>query len=352
MEDFTAPGAFQCAGVRVSFRDFREIGVRNDPGKAERLFKAAVSAFCSLTRPSRRDLVQLDDLTLPLFPMVSVEARRYVAAALSECAIAPSALLARLANERIDIAAPLLVRSAFLTDIELIALIGRHGIGHARAIARRPALNPTIAQLIRALESLIPETTMPTPSTPIIQTLQATASTEQHPASENVRERLRAMMWADAASAKAGPIAAEARAEMFRKLRDSALSGNETFFHAALAGALEMNSAASRHIFATPGYSPLLAALRSLDLTEEQAFMIAAAVKPAQFMHGEAVRMFLGRYRALDLDTARDRVRGWKLEMVASWISRHSTGVRGKSALHAKLQSGNDAETPAAVRAS
>ena len=54
----------------------------------------------------------------------------------------------RLADEPVDIAAPLLLRSNALTDIDLIALIGRHGIGHARVIARRPDLNPTIAQLV------------------------------------------------------------------------------------------------------------------------------------------------------------------------------------------------------------
>ncbi|RVB60875.1 hypothetical protein EN895_24475, partial [Mesorhizobium sp. M7A.F.Ca.CA.002.03.2.1] len=51
----------------VSSSDFRQIAVRKDSGKAERLFRAAVSAFCSLTRPSRREIGQLEDLTLPLF---------------------------------------------------------------------------------------------------------------------------------------------------------------------------------------------------------------------------------------------------------------------------------------------
>ena len=105
----------------------------------------------------RREVVQLEDLTLPLYDDVSLEARRYVAAALSECAVAPARLVDRLANDRVDIAAPLLARSETLTDVDLIALIGRHGLPHARAIARRPELNPTIAQLIRALEAVAPK---------------------------------------------------------------------------------------------------------------------------------------------------------------------------------------------------
>ena len=44
-----------------------------------------LSAFCSLTRPSRKNAAQLDDLTLPLYDQVNADSLRYVAAALSEC---------------------------------------------------------------------------------------------------------------------------------------------------------------------------------------------------------------------------------------------------------------------------
>ncbi|MBL8581640.1 MAG: hypothetical protein JNL61_05355, partial [Rhizobiaceae bacterium] len=137
----------------MSSFDFRQVAMRTEAGKAERLFRAAVTAFCSLTRPSRREIQQLEDLTLPLFEQVSSDSRRFVAAALSECAYPPRALVRRLCEEPVETAAPLLIRSVALTDIDLIAIIGRHGIAHARAIAARPELNPTIVDLIRALEA-------------------------------------------------------------------------------------------------------------------------------------------------------------------------------------------------------
>src|SRR5207342_2777420 len=68
-----------------------------------------------------------------------------------ECANPPAALVRRLADEPVAIAAPVLLRSNALTDIDLIALIGRHGVGHARVVGRRPGLNPTIALLVGAL---------------------------------------------------------------------------------------------------------------------------------------------------------------------------------------------------------
>ena len=139
----------------MSSSDFRQITIKSEAQKAERLFRAAVSAFCSLTRPSRREIAQLEDLALPLFEFVSVESKRYVAAALSECPYPPAALVRRLCDESVDIAAPLLIRSTALSDIDLIALIGRHGFGHARAIGRRRSLNPTIARLVAALENKV-----------------------------------------------------------------------------------------------------------------------------------------------------------------------------------------------------
>ena len=75
-----------------------------------------------------------------------------MAAVLCECQYAPASLVRRLSNERIDIAAPVLIRSNVLTDFDLVALIGRHGAGHARAIARRPGLNPAIASLAALID--------------------------------------------------------------------------------------------------------------------------------------------------------------------------------------------------------
>jgi uncharacterized protein (DUF2336 family) len=301
----------------VSASDFRDIVGRSDAGKAERLFRAAVSAFCSLTRPSRREVGQLDDLTLPLIDHVSPEARRYVAAALSECSIAPPGLVARLANDRIDIAAPLLVRSRLLGDVDLIALIGRHGLGHARAIARRPGLHPTIAHLIRALEAAAAAEAN-REQRALAERASAVAEHGRH--AEETRQRLRAMMRADASAPAEVEIPADPLA--FGKLRDAALTGNDTTFKAALADALGMNLEASHAVIRATGYSPLLAALRALDLGEEQAFLIAVALYPGRFPHPETIQMFLERYRSLDRAVALKRVGGWKLDMVAAQIER------------------------------
>ncbi|WP_367715390.1 hypothetical protein AB2N04_15575 [Nitratireductor sp. GISD-1A_MAKvit] len=132
---------------------FRQLASGGQAQRPDRLFRAAVSAFVSLTRPTRREIAQLDDLALPLYASIPVETKRYAAAILSECSAVPPTLLRKLVNEAPEISAPLLIRSPALSDVDLIGLIARHGSAHARVIGRRAGLNPAIASLIRVLSA-------------------------------------------------------------------------------------------------------------------------------------------------------------------------------------------------------
>jgi uncharacterized protein (DUF2336 family) len=294
---------------RVSSSDFRHIAIRRDSGKGERLFRAAISAFCSLTRPSRREIAQIEDLALPLFDGVSVESRRFVAAALSECEYPPTALVRRLCEQSVDIAAPLLIRSNALADVDLIALIGRHGLPHARAIARRKDLNPTIADLIKALEK--PTLVHVRQNADAIRPLAAAVSpAEVGQAAETVRHQLRAILVAGQTGNAAKGDAPSNSA--YVKLRETALTGNAAFFHTALADALSLDLAMARSLTESASYSSLLVALRALDLGEDKAFLVAVAIFPSLFPHPQAIRIFLDRYRSLHQDAAQQTVDEWK----------------------------------------
>lgn len=295
--------------------------MRGEKGKNERLFRAAISAFCSLTRPSRREIAQIDDLTLPLFDSVSVESRRFVAAALSECEYPPAALVRRLCDEPVEIAAPLLMRSSGLTDIDLISIIGRHGLPHARAIARRSNLNPTIADLIKALEKppLVSSRTASATITALPE--RGKAMTGRHDgvpvsgrAAEEARHRLRVIM---AGQTGEGPNVTAHGQSTYAKLRETALTGSSAFFNTALADALDLDFNTARSLTANPTYSPLLVALRALNLGEDRAFLIAVAVFPKLFPHPQAIRIFLDRYRTLHPEAAMEKVDGWKAEKLS-----------------------------------
>jgi uncharacterized protein (DUF2336 family) len=303
----------------VSSSDFRHITIRSDAQKAERLFRASVSAFCSLPRPSRREIAQLDDLALPLFDIVSVESKRYVAAALSECSSPPLALVRRLCDESVDIAAPLLIRSAALTDIDLIALIGRHGYGHARAIARRRGLNPAIARLVAALEKKVVPLRPREPGQGLrLQTDGAPAETAPDPtfderapgeAAEETRRHLRAMM--RPASSLVSTTRSPGRTA-YDRLRETVLSGHAAFFQTALADALDRDFATVRNVSEDQSYAWLLDALRVIEVGDEKAFLVTAALYPSSFGDLQSIRLFLWRYAAISREEAAKRIALWK----------------------------------------
>jgi uncharacterized protein (DUF2336 family) len=279
----------------VSSSEFRHIVTRAESGKPERLFRAAISAFCSLPRPSRREIAQLDDLTMPLFDAVSAEALRFAAAALSECEHAPPLLVKRLSESPIETAAPLLVRSRAISEIDLIALIGRHGLPHARAIGRRANLNPVIAALIRALER----------QTVATEQEAAPASTRQSgSALEDTRQKLRAMMIKDQAN--------EPDSDPYFRLRDTALISDPAHFHAALSVALGIGTDIARGLTEEASHASLATALKALGLSEDKAFLITAATFPGQFSDPAAISQFLENYRRLQAGAVRETVEGWK----------------------------------------
>ncbi len=264
--------------------EFRRIKAHGEFGKPERLFRAAVSAFCSLPRPTRREVQQLDDLTMPLIDSISAEGQRFAAAALSESRQAPPRLVRALAARPIDISAPLLVRSQALGDVDLIALIGRHGLDHAKAIARRGSLDPRIMDLIRVLGAA--------PAAP--------ADPARPSATDAVRDRLRTFMTApgDEMPATAAPGLADPQISR-RRLRHAALTGMPPLFHTALADALDLSLEQASDIACREDPSDLLDAFAALDLPDAEAFLILSCVRPGLFESVETVRHFVQIYGEL-----------------------------------------------------
>lgn len=297
----------------MSSTDFRQLAIKGEAGKAERLFRAAVSAFCCLTRPTRLEITQFEDLALPLFPMVTVDARRFAAAALSDCKYAPIALVRLLSNQPIDISAPLVMRSPVLKDIDLIALIGRHGLPHARVIARRENLNPVISSLVRALEN--PKLVrLPAPAMRSADAEGTDASGAPSPlpgaTAENTRQRLRSMM----VSSPLDKVETEKHhpVSTYASLRDAALSGDASNFSVALAQAIGMVRPPA--FAATSSQTTLMALLRYLYLTEERAFLVMSAAFPGKFARVEIIRDFLEDYRRIDSARAETIVSQWKTQ--------------------------------------
>ena len=257
-------------------------------GKADRLLRAAVTAFCDNARPTRRDAAQLDDLAGPLLACASEETLRFAAAALSETPHAPPALIRRLADMPVEISAPLLLRSPVLTPIDLLALVARHGVPHARAIAGRAGLDERILLLIRSVD--IP------------------AETAKPSKIEETRQSLRAMM---------RPIGGDAPSlrwqgdpDAYRKLRSAVLAAAPAVFHGALAGALAIAPATARTIAEDADPARLILALRALGLGAEEAFLVMQCLRPVR--ERREVANFLQAWEAVAQEDAARVTAEWR----------------------------------------
>jgi uncharacterized protein (DUF2336 family) len=301
--------------------DFRHIAEKGAASRADRLFRAAISAFCALTRPSRRDIIQLEELCLQLYDCVSEDSRRYVSAVLSECPSAPPSLVRRLAGERIEIAAPLLLKSAALGDVDLIALVGRRGASHARVIIQRKDLTPAIAALIE----------------------QALLARQRHAkpgvadaAREALRDMMRPSQVADAGSSEQDRSAQHSAA--YEKLRATALTGSLSFFETALAEALEIEGRQARSIVEANDKRDFSRMLKALRLIPEQAFMLVAATFPSAFGHAQAIQSFVAGYEAIPHEEAAATLRLYQADAVFANLSRRLAG-NGNAAAQASHSS-------------
>ncbi len=296
--------------IRVTLSALRSADVQQS--RPDRLLRAAVSAYCSLTRPGRQDAIQLQDLALPLIDGASRDTLRYISAALSLCEIEPPALVSRLSDMSVDIAAPVLARSTSIKDIDLIDLIGRHGLRHASVIATRANLHPSVRHLTNiveerrwnpasAVQAAISPSTVEDTSAPYLADQRAPLAVEE------TRDRLRTIMQATRQEGQQPDVD-----YIYEDLRESVLSGSLDQFAAALANALGVVMPMARTIASDATCTQLIPALRALGLLEEEAFLIVAAAFPMRFAHASQVRSFLKRYRDISFEQIEVQLTGWQ----------------------------------------
>lgn len=283
-------------------------------GRPERLLRSAITAFCSNARPTRREITQLDDLAVPLLSAVSDECLRFVSATLSDLPHAPPQLVRRLASLEPEISAPILMRSPVLTDVDLVALIGRHGLPHARAIAARSNLDARIAQLIESIGAL--EQSSPDKA-------------------EETRRRLRAMMrpvaTADEADEDVSPAPLEALADIYADLRAAAIAGEKGRFHESLSSALGMSREFAATISDAVDPARILAAFRVLNFSDEQCLLLLLCLRPLRFVRTADVSAILQAYASIDHATAERIVDDWRQDvrpLRAANTSSHSEALR------------------------
>lgn len=296
----------------------------------DRLFSAAISAFCSIPRPTRQDLDQLEDLVMPLFRQASEKTLRFACAALSECKEVPIGLARALCHEKSEICAPLLVRFHRFSDADLITMISRHGIGHARVIARRKNLHPVVRDLLIALgneeiSAIVDNERNGTSSGQDTFSGAKAGKTTHEKAgkAEAVREQLRTMLAESDAREPQPSHIGDDLIRLREKLRSTAFMEAPAFFQTALADALDIEFLAARSLTETGSWQRLAIALKALKIPDSDAFALAFARFPALFTSRQNAADFMAHYARLPRDSARRTVQSWRAGTLDAAANSH-----------------------------
>lgn len=275
---------------------------RAESSKADDLLGAAIAAFASITRPSRQDVHQLEDLAFPLIERATTRGKRQAAHALAQTEDAPRRLVLSLANEPVEISAPILLRSPILRPQDLLEIISKNGMDHARAVARRQSDDPLLKDVLRSFDD---------PAINRLLALQenlAGLEPEKPATSEEANEKL------DDGSTLAPSFSGTSALWAPEYLIDTALLIDDQIFRTALSASLDVSFERADQIIGQWPDTHLPIALRALGISASEGFMIMSALLGPIAASRDHLREFIQMYRSIDREKAVMLVRRWKAD--------------------------------------
>ncbi|MGI9351973.1 MAG: DUF2336 domain-containing protein [Rhizobiaceae bacterium] len=108
--------------------------------------------FSLLKRPGADEVSKLREFFYALVGKTGKEQRRRVSIALARCVYTPRAILIFLALDEIDIASPILLFSPVLKDSDLLNILEKAQLDHARVIARRDNIGDKVIRSLMQMD--------------------------------------------------------------------------------------------------------------------------------------------------------------------------------------------------------
>ncbi|WP_428650151.1 DUF2336 domain-containing protein [Roseibium sp.] len=135
--------------LKTELVNFSELnGEAGNARKAELARHVATLFALTSDRCSDEQVDIYDSVLLRLVDMVEAEVRRYVAEQMSSLRRGPEETIRRLADDDIEVAEPILLRSTVLRDADLTRLAEKHGNAHRFAIAQREVLSEEVTDVL------------------------------------------------------------------------------------------------------------------------------------------------------------------------------------------------------------
>lgn len=133
----------------VAFDSFRALEAGANAGEADQLFRSMAQLFSYVwDKCDDGQVAQYDKILCQLADAVEQEARAHVAQLLAPLTRAPGRVVVRLAQDKIEVAKPLLEFSKVLSDDDLIEIVSGQSEEHRVAIAGRDTVNERVGDAI------------------------------------------------------------------------------------------------------------------------------------------------------------------------------------------------------------
>jgi hypothetical protein len=132
-----------------AFSTFRVLNGDSNILERDQLFRNMAQLYSYVSdRCDDEQVAQYDEVLCQLAELVEVEARTHVAKLLAPLERAPGNVVAKLANDEIEVAAPLLEFSNVLSDDDLIDIVSNQSEAHRVAIAGRNSVPERVGEAI------------------------------------------------------------------------------------------------------------------------------------------------------------------------------------------------------------
>ena len=136
-------------GQQRAFSTFRVLNGDANILERDQLFRNMAQLYSYVSdRCDDEQVAQYDEVLCQLAELVEVEARTHVAKLLAPLERAPGNVVAKLANDEIQVAAPLLEFSNVLSDDDLIDIAANQSEAHRVAIAGRTSVTERVGDAI------------------------------------------------------------------------------------------------------------------------------------------------------------------------------------------------------------
>src|SRR6202042_1698820 len=144
----------------LTARDMRDMGrlaqlAANPQGTTrEEIFLAVASLYrIQGSYLNERERALMQDILKMLARDVEMAIRISLAERLADDSNAPHDLILLLADDAIEVARPLILRSPLLTETDVLRMIGECGEGHQQAAASRPNIGEPVTEALVKLEA-------------------------------------------------------------------------------------------------------------------------------------------------------------------------------------------------------